>query len=944
MSFKLIGATLLFVALTTLANGLYLITSEKKVLLEQMDAQGESLARATSIFAIEPLLIRDYPVLETFVENIIKGKHGVRQVRILRADGKIAARAFVADLNNSTTQEFKTYTSEIRVSTEDVNHIGLVEIDIATSRFDSLISQRIWTLGLVSFFAFFTLGLMISLLIRRTVAKPLHSLANKATALGRGDLETIITLPTRDELGVLANTLDSMRQDLKKSYSEIDQQNQELKELDRMKDDFLARISHEFNTPLNGILGLLSALKHKTIEPLPKSSIESLDTIESSAIRLKTLADKLLSFRPASKKEEPESTDSVELDCLLEELFEQHKSEIRRKGLYSNSQIEQDLRVQANVAPLKRIFNNLLANAVKFTHNGSILLTAESINGAGVAISIIDTGIGIPEDLQPQIFERFQQSGSYKTRNYEGAGIGLAVVKQDVGALNGTIKLQSEPNKGSCFTVLLPINDTITSDELASAWERHQPQSNQFNNTHAIGAEATLTFATEGQSNPQPTNKPSDVVTISQETDPHKKTILIVEDNKTNRLVLNLHLQSAYNVIEVENGKQCINKLTDRNIDLILLDLMMPGISGFDVLEYINVHPDKAYPRVIVVSALMDTKSISHALQLGAVDYITKPFNADELLARVRNHMALVDREFHLEQQVHERTAQLEKANQLQADTFQQLVQSEKMSSLGLLTAGVAHEINNPISFIHSNLGTLRKYSHIFQQLFLIYGELEQAVNSKNKEKTSQILKKLPQERNDANLQFILDDIPSLLSDTIEGTERVTSIVRGMKGFAHSDKGMMAMGDINKGLKDTLNVIWNELKYKCKLHKSFGDIPQTYCNLDQLNQVFANLLINAAQAIESNGDIEISSDLVNNNIVVRIADSGQGINKENIQHLFDPFFTTKSVGQGTGLGLYVSYEIIQQHKGTIDVQSETGEGTTVTVTLPVTKEDKVSGI
>jgi len=934
MSFKLIGATLLFVALTTLANSLYLISSEKRVLVEQMNAQGESLARATSIFAVEPLLIRDYPVLETFVENLTKEKHGIQQIRIMRTDGKIAARAFTTSLNNDPSQNFKTYTSEIRVNSEDTNSVGRVEIDISTSRSDALVSQRVWTLGLTSFCAFFTLGLMISLLIRQTVTKPLNSLANKATALGHGDLDTFIALPTQDELGVLANTLDAMRQDLKKSYSEIDQQNQELKELDRMKDEFLARISHEFNTPLNGILGLCSALMLRTAEPLPEATLDSLESIERSAIRLKTLSDQLLSFSPETKHDTPQVTESIDLSNLLEELFDQHKAGIVNKGLSCNSQIEQGLRLKATASPLKRVFSNLLGNAVKFTHKGMIQLTAESIDNKAVVISILDTGIGISEDAQPKIFDRFQQNGSYKTRHYEGAGIGLALVKRDVELLNGIVKLQSAPDKGSCFTVILPFKDAITSDALASDWDNHPsnpfPRVLDINDQPEEVPNLTIQPDTESPS--------ANIESSNEKSDPLKKTLLVVEDDKTNRLVLKLHLQNAYNIIEADSGEQCIKKLSEYSIDLILLDLMMPVMSGFDVLEYMNSHSDKTYPRVIVVSALMDTKSISHALQLGAVDYLTKPYNADELLARIRNHMNLVDKEFHLEQQVRKRTVELEKANQLQADTFQHLVQSEKMSSLGLLTAGVAHEINNPISFIYSNLGTLKKYSQLFQKLFQIYSELELSIKSKNDDQTSKVLEQLAQAHSDSNLSFVLKDIPELLADTIEGTERVTTIVQGMKGFARSGNGAMAMEDINKGMEDTLNVTWNELKYKCKVHKSLGDLPKTYCNLGQLNQVFANLLINASQAIDNEAVIEISSKLVGNNIVIRIADTGQGIKPENIQHLFEPFFTTKPVGQGTGLGLYVSYEIIQQHKGTIDVASQIGQGTTFTITLPVTAE------
>jgi len=215
------------------------------------------------------------------------------------------------------------------------------------------------------------------------------------------------------------------------------------------------------------------------------------------------------------------------------------------------------------------------------------------------------------------------------------------------------------------------------------------------------------------------------------------------------------------------------------------------------------------------------------------------------------------------------------------------------------------------------------------------YRELEIALNTKDTNQQQLLLNQISSSKAAADIDFILEDIPELLADTLEGTERVKTIVKGMKAFAHADDGQMAEKDINEAIEITLKMVWNELKYKCEIHKSLEELPRTYCNINQLNQVFTNLLVNAAQAIETQGEIEINTRHQNNDIIIEIADNGPGIKPEHIEHLFDPFFTTKPVGQGTGLGLYLSYEIIQKHKGSIEVSSEPGKGTRFTIHLPV---------
>ncbi len=299
-----------------------------------------------------------------------------------------------------------------------------------------------------------------------------------------------------------------------------------------------------------------------------------------------------------------------------------------------------------------------------------------------------------------------------------------------------------------------------------------------------------------------------------------------------------------------------------------------------------------------------------------------------------------------LKERVTERTEQLamlqkskeamEALNKRLQENQSQLVQSEKMASLGQLAAGVAHEINNPVGFIMSNLRTLADYVSVFKTFVTKQSALESAVVSRDADKQAAVLAEIQTLSEKEDLPYIMNDVDHLLSESLEGTERVKGIVQGLKSFARLDESEIKEGNINEGIEATLKMVWNELKYKCQVHKKLGDIPPLRCHPGQLNQVFMNLFVNAAHAIPERGDITIETLTEGEHIVVRISDTGSGISPENLSKIFTPFFTTKPIGVGTGLGLSVSYGIIQKHRGTIEVQSAVGKGTTFTIKLPCT--------
>jgi signal transduction histidine kinase len=258
------------------------------------------------------------------------------------------------------------------------------------------------------------------------------------------------------------------------------------------------------------------------------------------------------------------------------------------------------------------------------------------------------------------------------------------------------------------------------------------------------------------------------------------------------------------------------------------------------------------------------------------------------------------------------------------------------MASIGQLAAGVAHEINNPIGYVHSNIGTLREY---MGSLFAMLETYSSALAAPDPLIYREDVRS---QREKLDIDFILGDLPQLLDESREGIERVTRIVQDLKEFSHVGRNeTMRPSDLVKGLESTLNIVWNDLKYKVKLEKIYGPMPLVECLPSEINQVFMNLLINAGQAIAERGTITLACGTENGEAWVSVADSGCGIPEDALGRIFDPFFTTKPIGRGTGLGLAICYRIVEKHHGRIEVQSAVGQGTTFRVVLPISQPAEV---
>ncbi len=429
----------------------------------------------------------------------------------------------------------------------------------------------------------------------------------------------------------------------------------------------------------------------------------------------------------------------------------------------------------------------------------------------------------------------------------------------------------------------------------------------------------------------------------------------MVDDTPDNlRLLSTMLSDEGYKVRGVINGEMALKAARSTPPDLILLDITMPQMNGYEVCQHLKADGRTSGIPVIFLSALDQVLDKVKAFAIGGVDYITKPFHLEEVLARVENQLTIQ----RLQKKLHEQNARLqeseakerEKSQQLEQTLQQlqnaqsQLIQSEKMSSLGNLVAGVAHEINNPISFIKGNLSPVREYTEDLLKLVQLYTE-----DFPNPTAAIQ------QQLEAIDFTFLRNDLPKLIASMSIGADRIGEIVQSLRNFSRLDESDLKAVDIHEGIESTLMILQHRLKDEAdqtiiKVIKEYEALPKIECYAGQMNQVFMNVLTNAIDALQSQKSwandkddsspiptITICTKLLSDcQVGIYITDNGPGITEEVKPRIFDPFFTTKEVGKGKGLGLSISYAIVVgDHGGQLRCLSVPAQGATLAIEIPI---------
>jgi signal transduction histidine kinase len=393
--------------------------------------------------------------------------------------------------------------------------------------------------------------------------------------------------------------------------------------------------------------------------------------------------------------------------------------------------------------------------------------------------------------------------------------------------------------------------------------------------------------------------------------------ILIVDDDPVSRRLLQSYLQKwGYEVTVAANGAEAWRAFQAGRFAIVITDWMMPEMDGLELIRRIRAAHRPGYVHATLLTAKAQKEDLVEGMEAGADDFLTKPFDRDELRVRLRAAERIVNLE-----------ASLAEQNRVLRETQAALVQSEKLASLGQLAAGVAHEINNPVAYVTNNLAVIRR-------------DTRAVLAALDARRRGDVIEAARVEA-EADIDYLRDNFARMCDKTLEGLHRVRDIVRNLRDFARLDEAEFKEADLNAALDSTIEIIRHQIREKdVRLERSFGPLPPVLCHPGKINQVFLNLLMNAIQACDRGGVVTAHTRAESGGVVVEVQDNGCGISPEHRSRLFEPFFTTKPVGQGTGLGLSVSFGIVRDHGGAIEVDSAVGRGSTFRVRLPLKPEDR----
>ena len=774
--------------------------------------------------------------------------------------------------------------------------------------------------------------------------------------------------------------LDRLRMKDYLQRREIEAARDELRQLDEAKSRFSANVHHELRTPLTLMLAPLDAMLDGDFGEVPAMQRGYLETMHKNALRLLKLINNLLDFAKIESRQVELHRQPLEVARVIGDIVESARPMAERKGVELVAACADGLPfVNADPDALEKILVNLVGNALKFTDAGGRITVAAALDASPaepgevasdgatsaapcIHITVMDTGIGIPPDQLGRVFDRFAQVDGSATRRHEGTGIGLSLVHELTALHGGRAWATSEGlGHGTQFHVTLPRGAADEgAEEVMEADDGHaltlqrsfDALTADLDHHHDDAASAQVAAQGAGenavgeivQSDRYRTlelertveriegdHRQDDLVLAAASGPASLPELVVAEDNADMRHLLVHLLSGEFRVRAARNGREALDLVRERAPALVVTDVMMPEMSGTELCEAIKTDPALAGVPVMLVTSKAEREMKIRGLELGADDYVTKPFHPRELVARARSLVRL--RALQLE--LAEQNAALERALEHLRQTEVALVQAERLAAVGELAAGIAHEVNNPVNFALNSLRMLKETVKQVRE----FASRVQSLEWRDAAKLPDSARELERLESEVGLGEVGATLDELVSIVIEGLDRTSRLVRDLRDFGAGEREPEAI-DLRAALDSTLELLGPHFAdRRVKVERNYeAELPLVTVDPSAIKQVFLNLLKNAADALDETGGtvrIRVASSPERRSVEISVADNGPGIEPELRSRIFDPFFTTKPAGRGTGLGLAISRRIAESHRGTLEVETAPGGGAAFTLRLPM---------
>lgn len=747
------------------------------------------------------------------------------------------------------------------------------------------------------------------------------------------------------ECVVSSKVLETLRLADFRQRRELEAARDHLKEMDSLKARFTANVHHELRTPLTLMLAPVESLLAGDFGDLGTRQRDYLKTVHVNGLRLLKLINNLLDLAKVESQQLTIERRPIQVGRLVEEIVTGARPLADRKRVQIDVAISPDVGlIYADADALEKVFVNLIGNALKFTDESGGVSVEGSAVAEGVEFAVRDSGVGLPESELSRIFDRFAQVDGSTTRRHEGTGIGLSLSKELVELHGGRIWAESEGlGQGATIRFVLPtgVQDTYeeqgglitdqgqsVSTEVFGSFDAELSPHEADDSRERYADLARTVERWESEQNPEATK---------MDRGDGRAEILVCDDNQDMRKLLRDVLEREFRVRLACNGREGLDEVHRQVPDLVLTDVMMPEMSGIELCEAIKGDSDTEGVPVVLLTSKAERDMKLEGLEKGADDYVTKPFHARELLARVRSLVRLRRLQEELAEQndaLADANAGLERALRELKEAEAHIVQAERLAAVGELAAGVAHEVNNPVSFARNSVQTLVAQVAEVQSVAASIA----ALRSVSGDALVREVQKVGRRMEEMDFETLVSDIGELAGIVKQGLDRTGKLVGDLRDFAAPREPARHSIQIVETIESAVQLARYSLQQAGVAVDVVveGQIPPVVGDPQALGQVFLNLLKNAAEALDSNaGIVRVTVRRTGEQIEVAVEDDGPGVRPEAAGRLFEPFFSTKPAGKGSGLGLSICRNLAAQHGGTIEADLGFSGGGRFVVKVPI---------